>query len=361
MFRLLFISALVVSTLAACPNQCSGNGRCSENDKCVCFKQQGLYTPYRYGFSGADCSLRSCPLGAAYDTISAQVPKITEMSFKSATGTSNAKLSALFIESSMSTDFTNLKSDRKFIVQIMTVDPSPTSQTYGTFAWRFEDDNFFSTEATIGSFMSAQAPYTLSNSDVQSTGVFIYWDDIKGATPAFTSVPGQIAEGDIYEFKIAHDFVNTEVGVFDSYDGNTAHQLVECSGRGTCDSAAGKCRCLPGYSGEACQRTVCPNSCSGHGSCQTELRFAVYGMAENAGNLGNYEKDQQYGCKCDAGYRGPDCSMVECPSGRDVMGADGGAEGMDCSGRGLCDYSVGTCACFKGFYGERCEQQTTLV
>jgi hypothetical protein len=43
------------------------------------------------------------------------------------------------------------------------------------------------------------------------------------------------------------------------------------------------------------------------------------------------------------------------------MGADGGAEGMDCSGRGLCDYATGQCGCFRGFFGERCEQQTTLV
>ena len=106
---------------------------------------------------------------------------------------------------------------------------------------------------------------------------------------------------------------------------------------------------------------ICPNSCSGHGSCQTELRFAVAGMTSNAAVFTNYEKDQQYGCKCDIGYRGADCSQVECPSGADVMGADGGAEGMDCSGRGLCDYSAGSCSCFKGFYGERCEQQTTLV
>jgi hypothetical protein len=34
---------------------------------------------------------------------------------------------------------------------------------------------------------------------------------------------------------------------------------------------------------------------------------------------------------------------------------------MDCSGRGRCDYTVGTCSCFRGFFGERCEQQSTLV
>ena len=78
-------------------------------------------------------------------------------------------------------------------------------------------------------------------------------------------------------------------------------------------------------------------------------------------NYAGYEKEQQYGCKCDKGYRGPDCSQVECPSGADVMGASGGAEGMDCSGRGLCDYTAGVCKCFKGFFGERCEELSTLI
>ncbi len=74
-----------------------------------------------------------------------------------------------------------------------------------------------------------------------------------------------------------------------------------------------------------------------------------------------YEGLQQYGCKCDNGYRGADCSQVECPSGPDVMGGDGGAEGLDCSGRGLCNYAIGVCSCFRGWYGARCEQQSTLV
>jgi len=119
------------------------------------------------------------------------------------------------------------------------------------------------------------------------------------------------------------------------------------------------------------------------------MRFAVNGNPVNAAMMTSYEKNQQYGCNCDIGYRGADCSQgeregrarararraqlpapslpppppptVECPSGPDVMGADGGAQGMDCSGRGLCDYTVGTCACFRGFFGSRCEQQSTLV
>lgn len=74
-----------------------------------------------------------------------------------------------------------------------------------------------------------------------------------------------------------------------------------------------------------------------------------------------YDSEKSYGCKCDAGYRGPDCASVECPSGPDPMGGDGGAEGMDCSGRGTCDYKSGMCKCFSGYYGERCENPTKCV
>ncbi len=47
-----------------------------------------------------------------------------------------------------------------------------------------------------------------------------------------------------------------------------------------------------------------------------------------------WDAEKQVGCKCDAGFRGPDCSLQECPSGPDVMGGDGSTKGRDCSGRG---------------------------
>lgn len=187
----------------------------------------------------------SCPLGAAYDSISNQVPKISDMSFKSATGASSAKLNALFIPSTSLSQ----RSDRQIIVQIMTTEASP-SAPYGTFAWRYTDDDYFSPEQQISLYMSATTPYPLTGS-----GVFVYWDPVKDDTESFETSAGQIAAGDLYEFSISQEFVNGEVGIFDSSDSNTMHQLVECSGRGLCDTAAGKCSCLPGYSGEACQRS----------------------------------------------------------------------------------------------------------
>ena len=200
--------------------------------------------------------------------------------------------------------------------------------------------------AQIGDYMTSQKSFTLSKSNDMSTGVYVFWDPKKGNTPSFVEMGnfGQIAPGDMYSFTLSYN----EGDSFDGSDSNSAHQLVECSGRGICDNTQGACVCLPGYTGVACQRTVCPADCSGHGLCQTELRFASDGLPANLQGYTGYDSDQQYGCKCDKSYRGPDCSSSECPSGPDVLLADGGKEGMDCSGRGLCDYTTGTCQCFKG-------------
>lgn len=42
---------------ASCPNDCSGKGYCRENGQCLCFD----------GFTGYDCSLRTCPADQSWD------------------------------------------------------------------------------------------------------------------------------------------------------------------------------------------------------------------------------------------------------------------------------------------------------
>ena len=149
-------------------------------------------------------------------------------------------------------------------------------------------------------------------------------------------------------------------------------QMVECAGKGACNRKTGECECFDGFAGEGCRRSACPNDCSGHGICQSLEKFArdytpvetnlrVAGLTDVTAEYdGAWDAKYSYGCKCDDGYRGADCSLFECPSQADVLNGHGNERGRDCSGRGLCDYTTGLCECFSGYYGEMCQTQTAL-
>lgn len=49
---------------------------------------------------------------------------------------------------------------------------------------------------------------------------------------------------------------------------------MECSNRGECDRATGRCKCMTGFSGTACERSNCPRGCSGHGHCRSLSDYA---------------------------------------------------------------------------------------
>jgi len=234
-------------------------------------------------------------------------------------------------------------------------------------------------------------------------------------------------------------------------DSKCAHQQErECSDQGICDRATGLCACFPGYTGSSCQRTACPDDCSGHGSCRSNKDFAYdWAVAKTEQILNQALKNQgfdrqfeqnyyasyesawdsgmHYGCLCDKGYRGPSCALVECPSkvdplddkcgnpeltatvvtdfqlqfdapygntgweeaytfksgsskeqgnmanslydrafvedgnGRKIYSCYGAMAGQDCSGRGICDYSSGTCKCFSGYAGTACESVESMA
>lgn len=138
---------------------------------------------------------------------------------------------------------------------------------------------------------------------------------------------------------------------------NNLHPWSECANKGLCDRKTGQCTCFAGYEGIACQRSVCPNECNFRGMCWPEKY-----LASKAGRTYSAPWDamKEVGCLCDAGYRGPSCELQECPSGNDPLDGYGNEAGRDCSGRGLCDYGAGICGCFSGFFGTRCQYQTTI-
>merc|ERR1719379_242703 len=162
------------------------------------------------------------------------------------------------------------------------------------------------------------------------------------------------------------EFALQEVEVETGKDHKVVHDaLLECSGVGTCDESNGKCICPPGYTGEACQRTSCPNDCSGFGVCTTLYDYVDQIVKDNDANYyvdfssaayNGFDKSASRGCVCDKGRRGPDCSIKECPSGSDIMGGHGASKGRTCSGRGKC--VDGICKCFEGFKGNMCQSQS---
>jgi len=108
------------------------------------------------------------------------------------------------------------------------------------------------------------------------------------------------------------------------------HKYAECANRGVCNRETGECVCFDGYEGKGCQRTTCPNDCSGHGTCEyvEDLYFAAtwhdYSekyFIEDPKTFPYHQWDQRKSraCVCDATYGDIDCSKRMCPYGNDVL------------------------------------------
>lgn len=108
-----------------------------------------------------------------------------------------------------------------------------------------------------------------------------------------------------------------------AYRNDTAHQLVECSNAGKCNTASGKCECFQGFSGAACQRSACPSGCNNRGICLSMRDMSIYhgrdydpkeaSSGDGTGvEYSNWDGDAIMMCRCDPPYFGPDCSLSKC-------------------------------------------------
>lgn len=103
---------------------------------------------------------------------------------------------------------------------------------------------------------------------------------------------------------------------------SVVHALAECANAGLCNRKTGACACSAGFSGVACEVTSCPRSCSASGACTGidvisrnlgyygAFRGATYGAGRGY-EYGNWDSNVTFGCVCDAGRFGPDCSLSE--------------------------------------------------
>lgn len=111
------------------------------------------------------------------------------------------------------------------------------------------------------------------------------------------------------------------------------HRYAECANRGICNRETGECECFPGYEGKGCQRTTCPNDCSGHGRCTYIQNLPYAAVAADfvddyynfqtaytfADSYYEWDKGKTRGCICDPEYGDVDCSKRMCQYGTDVM------------------------------------------
>jgi hypothetical protein len=117
------------------------------------------------------------------------------------------------------------------------------------------------------------------------------------------------------------------------------HKYAECAAKGICNRESGECECFPGYEGKGCQRTACPNDCSGHGQCAyiANLEFPATEHDDDKTDAGTvlwhkvgltggktftyhmWDNMKTRGCVCDPQYGDVDCSKRMCPYGNDVM------------------------------------------
>ncbi|GMH97410.1 hypothetical protein TrVE_jg7680 [Triparma verrucosa] len=126
-----------------------------------------------------------------------------------------------------------------------------------------------------------------------------------------------------------------------------AHNLAECSNRGLCDRTKGTCECEAGrFEGKACERRSCANLCNGKGRCESMRTMATlqdpgelitscpsslvcvdgacttrdYTKCQSTYSFSSiWDADMMYGCVCDEGYYGAECSLRKCPTGDDPL------------------------------------------
>ncbi|KAH9187063.1 hypothetical protein AeNC1_010962 [Aphanomyces euteiches] len=277
-----------------------------------------------YGFSGYDCSQRSCPVGDDPLT-TGQFPEVQQLSCLCNGCTGSFVLS---------------------YQGFYTVNISPTA-----------------TAATLQTAINNLIPIQGVTVTLSGSGSTVCDSDGAVSSITFTKNGGNVPSLRVTNLLTGGTSAisiqsSGATGLYDSvaatYDGTT--ESAVCSNRGLCNPATGLCLCQPGFGssdgagnagtipdcGHQISATTCPLvsgiACNGQGTCSAAT---------------------QYKCVCNAGFKGMDCSQRICPLGIawfDGPTAQDKAHAMAvCSNKGTCNPSTGLCACATGFTGAACE------
>ncbi|KDO22849.1 hypothetical protein SPRG_11986 [Saprolegnia parasitica CBS 223.65] len=149
-------------------------------------------------------------------------------------------------------------------------------------------------------------------------------------------------------------------GAVGTYGGTSAAGTTEglpCSGRGDCNPSTGICTCVPGLRAAFITGAGNPGILGDCGAGTTTACPTVLGKVCN--NQGSCDGTTQYRCECNPPYTGAYCTNLLCPTGAawfDGASATNTAHAVaPCSNRGICNPSTGTCTCQAGFTGAACD------
>ena len=435
--------ALVAVAHAKCPNSCSGHGTCSKGDICTCYNEKtemyaiegsstlggivsatGTNTNEMAAWTGADCSLRTCPRGMSWNAAATYHDCLTGVCdgafyggiggvhLLTHTGALSQENGQVFrqIVSSCTDAGTSCVAPTA-ILDVDATAPASAAQhrmtvtDTGTNGWTNDISHTVNglgvtvsaivlvaamAPGDICTFSPSGAKYAMDARAVSADGTTsvtvtgrlistagVVLEATFGTTGDSTATCACAAGSCTMTFDnsnaakspaqnlVAIDFnsdATTYAPATDGYASGTTNSVqtnlalqntgktdhndnVECSDAGLCDRSSGVCQCFDGYEGSSCQRTECPNDCSNQGTCMPNTLFATDAGVRYSGA---WDSGKHYGCKCDAGFRGADCSLKECPSFTDPMYAsthsdNGNTVGRDCSGRGLCEIGRASC------------------
>jgi hypothetical protein len=339
---------------SACENLgCPGTPMCSGKGLCMTMRQAASgYDGYRLvrdpvaytgwdadriygcvcdaGYSGADCSLRTCPSGDDPLTTSSQTPEVQTLSC-SCSGTCSGAFSITYFGRSARV-LHNAVATTAEEVGVKSSGAGPGESLQSVLATLREGPTFSSitfSDAAMCTPTGNDATITFVNAMGDATPLIV-------GTGTLASINGIVT-----------------LGVSTFADGTTEN--APCSNRGVCDQTVnGTCTCLTGFgasdgNGNAGTQqdcghvlvapTACPLQCNFNGDCDLTTKT----------------------CACHYGYEGPACQYQTCPSGYawfdEATGAQIAHAKAICSNAGLCDRSAGTCTCFPGFTGAACDRQ----
>ena len=429
LINLLFL----INVKAVCPNLCNGHGFCDSYSRCHCAK----------GYQGGDCSERKCPIGAAwsgYPTSTDIGHERIECSNRGICDRANGECtcmegfegSACEVLScpnncggvgkcvSMSEHARIYRNDNSETKTYNTVwdsfkingcvcdpgysgyycslrvcphgdDPLTSSQVnevqlvkcsangQGSFVLDFKgypsaSINWDANAADIKTALSAIP--ILNEVDVSFTDptgyacqtianiIKIEFKKDFGPQPPFKAIPDDVIVSAAQSVVIAGDGVTTftdgvQEVVHLSVKGTKEND--ECSNRGLCTVTEGTCTCFS-TNGDTYASSNGEGGVGLRGDCGFVSSGSVStcpGEVQCNGN-GVCATDGSFRCNCNNGWGGGDCSLRLCPKAPSwfdyPLNNDVAHTTLEyCSGKGLCDFSVGMCECQAGFFGQACE------